>query len=88
MNPQSMARKGFTDCVRRKRWVRGKQRIEVPQQQTDSHSSNAISAGSDVEFIGVVQPGAKLPLPLDWATNGRQLQVCKGIRVSIFNTQA
>lgn len=71
---QANAKKGFTDCVRRKRWVRRKRRVQDPQQ-APQRATSMPSAGSAVMVVGVVQPGAKLPLPHNWAADRKQLQV-------------
>lgn len=74
---QSMAKKGFTDCVRRKRWVRHKRRVDAPAAPQSSHTDGATGeTNGNMKIVGVVQPGAKLALPLGWDTNGRQLKVC------------
>lgn len=78
---QSSARKGFTDCVRRRRWVRRKRQAVQPQRgasgsggAAETGTSRRVSVGRTT-VLGVVQPGGKLPLPYGWSSPGKQLQV-------------
>ena len=85
--PQASARKGFTDCVRRRRWVRRKRQDAPAQRQA---SGGAVSAGDSSRresigkktVLGIVQPGGKLPLPYGFNSSGKQLQVRLGLCVS------
>lgn len=59
--------------MRRKRWVRRKRRAQ--EAQPAQQRAAAPCAGGTVAVVGVVQPGAKLPLPHNWAADRKQLQV-------------
>ncbi len=78
---QISARKGFTDCGRRRRWVRRKRQAAQPLRQasgtasaSQGGTSRRMSVGQKT-VLGVVQPGGKLPLPYGWSSPGKQLQV-------------
>ena len=78
---QRCKRKGLTDCVRRRRWVRTKRQdtSAAPSRASSGQVSEPGSARSEpagrTTVLGVVAPGGKLPLPYEWNTLGNQLQV-------------
>lgn len=60
-----------TDLVRRRRWVR--RRIFKARGGTGASQGHPVEAKR--RLLGVVAPGASLPLPLGWNSEGSDLQV-------------
>ena len=82
---QSAASKGFTDCVRRRRWVRRKRQVAAAADEA-SGSVTASSTGGKKHVLGIVQPHEKLALPYGFDAPGKQLLVRSSNGLQLFWT--
>ncbi|KAK9834254.1 hypothetical protein WJX81_000411 [Elliptochloris bilobata] len=86
--PPSAAYRKLCDFVRRRHWLRRRRRVLAAEggdvdgrglQRADSVAAAAAAAlrgeAGTPSVLGVVQPGACLPLPYGWRTCGKQLVV-------------